>query len=652
MKKNKIKRLCIYLTYDRESIIDKYIGYVLKELKQCSSYLIVINNELEIRKGNDILKKLADKIFFRENIGYDAGGFKDALCHYLGWNAIYEYDELILVNDSFFGPFKPLQEIFEEMEKKKVDFWGLTKHGERKDKTLFYTPEHIQSFFVVIRKKMLHSKEYRDYWEQLPYYKTFIDVVRNYEVKMTSYFVELGFRYAVLANNEINDSSNLKNNIVQYSTLSYELIEKRNFPFFKKQQIAYNTLDLQTQENVKKSLEYIDSHTDYDVNLIWQNVIRTMNISDIYRSFHLRYLILEKNVEKNIKEEIVIAVYASYIEAIEYLLPYLEPLKIIWKIKIFSVNKEILELYHKYGFQTILIEDDRWKIWESLDGFTYICYLHDTDVTANYKPSCTGKSYLYNIWENLLKNNGHIQQILELFQKDKKLGYLASPQPIHADYFHELGDEWNGEFKNVKTLLEEAEIHCVISEDKPPFSHSENFWIRGEIVHRGLVLREKDINIEKLPYLWIYIAQDKGYYSGIVESTEYAAMNEINMQQYLQEIASQVKQEYGEFKDFLDMKKRIFEGALSLFCKKNKEVMIYGAGEMAQKYRDILPNVKGFIVTDGQPKEAEILGIPVKYLSEVNITKDVGIVICMLKKYQVQVISLLKEKGIDNYLCI
>lgn len=652
MKKDEINRMCIYLTYDKDNIVDRYISYILKELKKCVSYLVVVCNELEVIYDKNILESYANQIIYRGNIGFDAGGFKDALCNYIGWDKIYEYDELVLVNDSFFGPFRPLEDIFEEMDKQDVDFWGLIKHGERKDKKLFYTPEHIQSFFIVVRRNMLHSKEYRDYWEQLPYFKTFIDTVRNYEVKMTSHFKELGFQYAVLANTEVNDSNNLKNNIVQYSALSYELMDKRNFPFFKKQQIAYNTLDLQTQENVKKSLDYIEQHTEYDVNLIWENVIRTMDISDIYRSFHLRYLISDKTTEEEIGVNSVIVVYVSYIEALEYLLPYLNPLQENWNILIISEYKNILDEYKKYGFKVILIEKNPWDIWKILKEYEYVCYLIDTDITADFSPSCTGKSYLYNIWENLLKSEIYIKKVLGLFKKDNKLGYLASPQPIHAEFFCELDNGWNGEFEVIRYLLEESGLHCVISEDKPPFSHSESFWIRGEIIHRALKMKNKSQVLEKLPYLWVYIAQDRGYYSGILESTEYASMNEINMQEYLKEIIYQVKQEYGNFENFLGMKKRIFEGALSLFCKKNREIMIYGAGEMAKKYQDVLPNIRGFIVTDGQPKEEKINGLPVLYLSEVNITEDIGIIVCMLKKYQVQVTSLLEEKGIYNYLCI
>ena len=48
---------------------------------------------------------------------------------------------------------------------------------------------------------------------------------------------------------------------------------------------------MQTQENLRQAIDHIAKNTDYDVNLIWQNIIRTMNVSDLQRNLHLRYVI-------------------------------------------------------------------------------------------------------------------------------------------------------------------------------------------------------------------------------------------------------------------------------------------------------------------------------------------------------------------------
>ena len=164
-----MKRICIYLTYDKQKIVDKYIGYMLKELKTCVDYLVVVCNEDQVVRGRDILEQHADIIFYRENIGLDAGGFKDALTRFIGWEKVLEYDELVLANDSMFGPFLSMKSIFSEMKRKDIDFWGLSGHGEYRKEGLDYFPEHIQSFFITIRSKMLRSSHFKRYWEEMPY---------------------------------------------------------------------------------------------------------------------------------------------------------------------------------------------------------------------------------------------------------------------------------------------------------------------------------------------------------------------------------------------------------------------------------------------------------------------------------------------------
>ena len=198
-----MKRICIYLTYDKQQIADRYIGYMLKELKTCADYLAVVCNTPSIAEGREILEAHADAIFYRENIGFDAGGYKDALCRLIGWDQVLAYDELALVNDSMFGPFRPMKSIFEEMDKNPVDFWGLSKHAEFRKSGFDYFPEHIQSFFFVFRSRMLHSVHFRKYWEDMPYYTSYNETVRKYEMQFTSWFSNLGYTYGVMADTQI-----------------------------------------------------------------------------------------------------------------------------------------------------------------------------------------------------------------------------------------------------------------------------------------------------------------------------------------------------------------------------------------------------------------------------------------------------------------
>lgn len=644
-----MKRLCIYVTYDNQNIVDHYIGYMLKELRTCVNYLIIVCNETRVIRGKENLEKYANQIFYRENRGYDAGGFKDALCNLAGWNIVLNYDELLLVNDSIFGPFKPMKDIFTKMDDFPVDFWGLAKRGITEHSAMGYIPEHLQTYFIVIRSKMLHCQQFKDYWEQMPWFTTRDETVRKHELQFTNYFSSLGFSYTSLADTEINDSLNTENNYTQYAFLSYELIKKRNFPFLKKQGLINNTLFSQTQEHWRQSLNYIKAETSYDVNLIWDNLIRTLNMTDLQHNLCLRYIISsdEKILEQ--RKEIIIAVFISYVDSSEYVLEYLDELKQYYTIKIFFEIEKYSIPYINAGYQCVKIKE-KIKAYRSLSNYSLVCIIHDADLASDIQCSCIGKSYFYNIWDNLVKNKYYVNRVLERFAKETKLGFLTTPQPNFSNYFGDYGIGWNNKFDEVQRILKNLNINCPISIVKPPFRLTNDFWIRGSILKQLTNLESKEC--EYLPYLWIYFSQHMGYYSGVVESTDFASMDETNMQYYLNRIAYQIRSKYQNFNTFDDMEKIILTHALQTFCQKYSRIFIYGIGEVAKRYKDIILNVEAYIVSDGHRKEVSLDGVEVKYLSELSLSNDCGVIICVKEKHLVQIIPLLHKHGIKNYIFI
>lgn len=645
-----MKRLCIYLIYDNEGIIDRYIIYMLKQLRKCSTYIMVVCNMEKIKRGRTEVSYYADEIICRSNIGYDAGGFKDALCNYFGWSKVYEYDELILLNDSFFGPFKNMEIIFKDMEKCECDFWGLTKHAYKETEEEIID-EHLQTYFLAIRKPMICCEEFRNYWSNMPYYAHFNEVVSKHEIVFTKYFNRLGYKYECLANMEENDSKNNINNYTQYGFLQYELITKRNFPFLKKKPITYDTLELQTQENLSLSLKYIEENTDYNIDMIWENLIRTVDISDLQRNFHLRFIIpSEINKEFQIEKDIVIAILVRYIDSKEYLLEYISKIRKEFKVEIFSYNWNIIKYFRENGYKSNWLEsENKWnQILQYLVKYQYICILHDCDMTSDIEPSCIGKSYFYNGWHNMVASKEYIYYLLEYFEKNKRLGVLAPPIPNFSNFFGKAVREWEKYYNEIEKFIEKNHIHCKISKNKRPFSVSENIWIRGEVLQKAVEygLLKKTYS----RYAWTYIAQELGYYTGIVESDMYASLNEINQEYYINQIIVQINKQCGKVENFLDLQKKIFQCKLSEFCCRFKKIYVYGTGYKAKQYHDMILNLQAYIVSDNQLKKKEMFGKKVLYLSEIK-EEDIGIVVCLNEKNQEQVIPLLDRKKVP-YLCI
>ncbi len=653
-----MKRLGIYVTYDPENKVDDYIDYMLRELRIVVDCLVVVCNYAYIAKGIENIHPYADKVYYRDNIGYDAGGFKDAICNLLGWDKVYQYDELLLTNDSMFGPFYPMKDIFKNMSEKEADFWGLTKYKERIYEAygkMAHVPEHIQSFFLVFRSRLLHSDLFRELWETMPYYGSFNEVVEEYEMKLTAFLEKSGYRYICYADMKINETDNIRNNYNQYGFIANELVRKRNFPFLKKKAIIYTTLNQQTQENIPLVLDYIKYHTDYDINLIYENCIRLMNVSDLQRKLCLNYILDNQGKgDKKDNYKVVIAVLVEYENSFEYVMEYLDSVSDRCDIYILSVSDAILNLYREKGFQCFTASDDyKISIIDKLSESDFVCVVHDSDMSSDRVPSYIGKSKFYSVWENLISSRDYIANVIDVFEKNEKLGLLVAPSANFGRYFGESGTGWNDRFGDICKVVEKYHIRCNLDYTKPPFEKVHDYWVRGKLL--ACIRSGKNDFFELLPWTWIYVAQSEGYLSGIVESVNYARMNEINKQYYLDTICAQIREQVGVFSDFEELQRLLSKKAVMEYCQKYESVYVYGTGKIAEAYSSIMPNIKAYVVSDNQQKLSEFCSKKVIYLSEmknVGVHCQTGLVVCLDKKKQAQVLPKILERGFKDYLCV
>ena len=122
-----MKRFAIYFFYDQVGIVDDYNIYMLEDLKKNIDHLMVVSNGPLNEEGYKKFTKVSDEIFERDNKGFDVWAYKEGI-QKAGWNLLEQYDELILLNFTNFGPIYPFKDMFDEMDTYQVDFWGITEH--------------------------------------------------------------------------------------------------------------------------------------------------------------------------------------------------------------------------------------------------------------------------------------------------------------------------------------------------------------------------------------------------------------------------------------------------------------------------------------------------------------------------------------------
>ena len=129
------RRVAIYLFYDDGGRVDRYVTVALAAFRAEVDRLIVVCNGEPEAEGLAALRASADDVIVRENAGFDVWGYKEAI-ERIGRDGARAYDELILLNYTFFAPIFPLREMFDSMDARACDFWGITAHAEMRPNPL------------------------------------------------------------------------------------------------------------------------------------------------------------------------------------------------------------------------------------------------------------------------------------------------------------------------------------------------------------------------------------------------------------------------------------------------------------------------------------------------------------------------------------
>ena len=287
-----MKRLGIFVFYNEQGIVRTYVEHLLKSIHEILDELVIVANGT-VRKEEKIkLDKYADRFFQRGNIGYDGGAYKDAFQKFLRGENMEQWDEILLMNDTFYGPFFTWDEIFGVMEGRSCDFWGLSSHpggktGLLKDETV---SAHVQSYFIVLKKNVFLHPAFLVFWEEMQYPGSFKEAVRNFEIRFSEYFVNLGFRFESWI--EVQ-KSHLK---MAGDVGGIEaLVERLHFPVFKRKNYM-----LHNYIGFKRLLKYLSENTEYFVEAIWEDIGYRCKEGAVYRPYNPKQILEFCNIYKTV----------------------------------------------------------------------------------------------------------------------------------------------------------------------------------------------------------------------------------------------------------------------------------------------------------------------------------------------------------------
>ena len=191
-----MKRICLFAGYDKTNIIQDYVVYYLKELSSVSDIYYMADNEISESEKLKIIPYVKGAYGFHHK-KYDFGSWQE-LINIIGWEKILEYDELILANDSVFGPVYPMQEFMNYIENdREWDICGINK-------AVKYNIWHLSSYFLVFKKKVFNTNIFKTHIESVYPESKLADIVDKYEVPFMKKFYDNGFVVKCVLEKDVN----------------------------------------------------------------------------------------------------------------------------------------------------------------------------------------------------------------------------------------------------------------------------------------------------------------------------------------------------------------------------------------------------------------------------------------------------------------
>lgn len=183
------RRAVVLVHYDPSGTIDPHVIHALAAYRRVAEQLVLVSNSA--RRLPAAAASLVDTFLPRANVGYDFCGWRDGLAT-LDRN---DFDEIICVNDSVYGPLHDLAPLLEHGRVAGADLWGMVLSDQATGRAQPRIP-HVQSWFFAMRRRLLTSSAYERFWSCVEPLASKRDVIDRYEVGFSRDVAAAGFRIA------------------------------------------------------------------------------------------------------------------------------------------------------------------------------------------------------------------------------------------------------------------------------------------------------------------------------------------------------------------------------------------------------------------------------------------------------------------------
>lgn len=179
------KRIAIFASFDKDGCVSDIVQYYLRGLKTCVDAIVFVADNEVIANEVDKLSNLVCYASFYRHGEYDFGSYRRGYEWAEKNGLLVGAEELIMCNDSCYGPVFPFNEMFSRMSQESCDFWGIVSSNMH--------TYHVQSYFLVFRKPVLKSDIFKEIIHGFHHQDSWIEYINEYELKISKNLISAGF---------------------------------------------------------------------------------------------------------------------------------------------------------------------------------------------------------------------------------------------------------------------------------------------------------------------------------------------------------------------------------------------------------------------------------------------------------------------------
>ena len=178
-------KICVFAHWNPRGDVRQDVLRHVERLTDSGFAVIFVSNAGMLSvEANRVLQSICAAILVRRNIGYDFGGWREAMAAFSLPQANTEL--LVLANDSVVGPVQPLRTLWDGIDFSKADVWACTESWE--------VDYHLQSYWMTFGRVATSSAAWHTFWAGVRPLWNKNWLVRNYEIGLTRTLMRAGLR--------------------------------------------------------------------------------------------------------------------------------------------------------------------------------------------------------------------------------------------------------------------------------------------------------------------------------------------------------------------------------------------------------------------------------------------------------------------------